>query len=339
VYRPTQRQSQNRNESNAQKAVKEQPQVTPQHIRAVILLGFLLAVPFNFPTAIADTAITSQEIVLRAYLDGFVQIDHKMELRQISVSVNATLLGQTHQNLLIIDENGLPLNYSLEGTTVVIYNIGSMKISVSYLTQDLTFKTGQYWTLSANYPQSLKLVLPNNASIISLSNVPDTIENTAGCLTITMPPGETEVTYTAEHQSTDETNATNRTAAGFELWQILLSAVLVLTVLTSAVAIRRLKPRKTTKPQPQNQQSEIDVDKLLSRHRELRQDEIQVIRYLATKNGKAFESELFELLNLPRTTTWRLIKRLEGMEIVHVKKSRRQNIVLVHEKYLKKQPK
>jgi uncharacterized membrane protein len=63
---------------------------------------------------------------------------------------------------------------------------------------------------------------------------------------------------------------------------------------------------------------------------------VKVVQFLAGKHGRAFEAELFEFLSLPRTTTWRLIKRLEGMEIVEVKKSRRQNIVLIRQRYLKK---
>jgi len=46
--------------------------------------------------------------------------------------------------------------------------------------------------------------------------------------------------------------------------------------------------------------------------------------------------KLYEALNLPRTTTWRMIKRLQSMEIVDVRKSRRQNIVSIRKKYLKK---
>jgi len=65
-------------------------------------------------------------------------------------------------------------------------------------------------------------------------------------------------------------------------------------------------------------------------------EEVQVIRFLAEKHGTAFEAELYEKLNLPRTTTWRLLKRLEKMEIVDIRKSRRQNIVSIRKKYMKK---
>jgi uncharacterized membrane protein len=277
--------------------------------------------------------------VLTAYLDGFIQVDHEITVSQSTVSLNITLLGETHQNILALDDNGLPLNYSLAGTSMVIYSIGSPKVSISYLTQDLTSKVGKYWTINVEYPESLKLIMPSNSSIISLNNVPDSIETLDGCLTLTMPPGETEVTYTAKHATTEQANVPSN--EGFQIWQVVTIVALSTTVFFSAVGIgllRRKKPANALRQiQMQESSGKVDVDKLLSKHRELRQDEIQVIRFLATKNGKAFESELFELLNLPRTTTWRLIRRLEGMEIVQIKKSRRQNVVLVREKYLKKQ--
>ena len=93
--------------------------------------------------------------------------------------------------------------------------------------------------------------------------------------------------------------------------------------------------RKKTLPQPKETASEVDVDKLFEKEKYLRPEEVQVIRFLAEKHGTAFEAELYEKLNLPRTTTWRLLKRLEKMEIVNIRKSRRQNIVSVRKKYMK----
>jgi uncharacterized membrane protein len=290
------------------------------------------------PSAVSATPeIKQQTTVLTAYLDGFVQVKQKIELSQFTISVNTTLLGETRQSLIVTDGEGLPLEYSIKGNNAEILNIGSTKISISYLTQDLTTKMGQYWTISTSYPASIVLVMPKNASIISLNCVPELIENADGLLTLTMPPGNNEVTYTAQPVFTEQTNTTEKDNS-LELWQIITVASLSLILVLSLVGWRLLKNRKSkTKSQAQEIVAEVDIDKLLSKNRELRQDEIQVVRFLADNHGKAFESELFELLNLPRTTTWRLIRRLEGMEIVYVKKSRRQNIVLIRDKYLKKQ--
>jgi len=249
-----------------------------------------------------------------------------------------TLISTIFQNLIIVDENNLPLEYTINDNITSIYNVGSTTIFISYLTEDLTTKAGKYWTISTEYPESIILIMPENASIISINNLPDLIESIDGSLKLTMPTGLNEVIYTTEH-AFDEQSRTTIETSGLELWQMTAIVALVLIVPITLTGVWLQKRKKTTKPEPKKdkKQEEVDLEKLLSKHRELRQDEIQVIKYLASKQGKAFEAELFELLNLPRTTTWRLIRRLEGLEIVHIKKSRRQNIVLVRDKYLKKQ--
>jgi uncharacterized membrane protein len=196
---------------------------------------------------------------------------------------------------------------------------------------------GKYWTVRFDYPESKVLVLPKNASIISINSVPDLIESIDGSLKLTMPSGLTEVTYTAEHFS-DEQNKNTVEGNSFDQWPLAVAVLALSLTVPLTLAGFWLWKRKKNKPKPKTDEplNEVDLEKLFRRHRELSQDETKVLSFLARKHGKAFEAEVFELLNLPRTTTWRLIRRLEGLEIVYVKKSRRQNIVLVRDKYLKK---
>jgi len=152
-----------------------------------------------------------------------------------------------------------------------------------------------------------------------------------------MPSGLTEVTYTTEHFS-DEQNNNTVEGSNFDQWPLAV-AVLALSITVPLTLVGFwLRKKNNNKPKPKTDEplNEVDLEKLFRRHRELSQDETKVLSFLAGKHGKAFEAEVFELLNLPRTTTWRLIRRLEGLEIVSVKKSRRQNIVLIRDKYLKK---
>jgi uncharacterized membrane protein len=51
-------------------------------------------------------------------------------------------------------------------------------------------------------------------------------------------------------------------------------------------------------------------------------------KFLAEKEGKAFEAEIRQRFpDMPRTSLWRLIRRLEGLEIVEVKKIGLENQV------------
>jgi hypothetical protein len=133
------------------------------------IMAFLILI-FSFaPKPIAAQTQVSDSLTLTVYLDGFVQVDQIVEFNQPVLSFNVTLLSDTFQNLLIVDENNLPLEHTINDDIAAIYNVGSSKIIVSYLTQDLTTKAGPYWTITTDYPENIVLVLPRNASIISIN--------------------------------------------------------------------------------------------------------------------------------------------------------------------------
>jgi uncharacterized membrane protein len=49
--------------------------------------------------------------------------------------------------------------------------------------------------------------------------------------------------------------------------------------------------------------------------------------YLAEKDGAAFESELRNKFLLPKTTIWRLVKRLEREGLIEIRKAGGQNLI------------
>lgn len=65
-------------------------------------------------------------------------------------------------------------------------------------------------------------------------------------------------------------------------------------------------------------------------HPHLRQEDRDVIEFLEARGGKAFESEIRDNFpEIPKTSLWRLIKRLEKMEIVSIKRIGLQNQVIL----------
>jgi uncharacterized membrane protein len=297
---------------------------------AAILLFSLLALYASSSLALADDPATLKSLTLRAYLDGYVQVIHELDVDESSPSVNVILLGEP-QGLLVVDEQELLLDFSLADFLVSVDSLGCSWMRTSYFTQDLTSKTGKYWTLRASVPINTTVVLPEEASIISLNAVPDLIESSGDQTTLVMPAGLVEISYVAERIFTEEPTG------GISSW-LLFVAVTLLLILIVAGAVWFLR-RRIPKPPKETEAGSVDVEKLLDREKDLRQEEVQVIRFLAEQNGSAFEAELYERLALPRTTTWRLLKRLEKMEIVEIRKTRRQNIVSVRKKYMKKQVK
>ncbi len=279
------------------------------------------------PTSAQNNPVFSESLTLTVYLDGYVLVNHKLHLNQTYPSQNITLLGQKQDQLLILDEQNLPLDYLQQGNTTTIYSIGANQLKISYITQDLTSKTGRYWTVKTESTTNITIILPEKTSIISLNTIPELIESSNNQVTITMPPGTTEITYIVEHIYQEDPT--------INTWPLI--ALFSLTVPITAFALWFMKRKKPTQPtEPKEAKGEVDTQKLFERETDLRPEEIQVIKYLAEKNGAAFEAELYAKTNLPRTTTWRLVKRLQKMEIIDVRKSRSQNLIAVRKKYMKR---
>ncbi|HDQ05955.1 MAG TPA: hypothetical protein ENN36_04440 [Candidatus Bathyarchaeota archaeon] len=71
-----------------------------------------------------------------------------------------------------------------------------------------------------------------------------------------------------------------------------------------------------------------NVEKIFKMNPQLNQEEKDVIQFLAENEGKAFESQIRERFpDIPRTSLWRLVKRLEKLEIIRVKKIGLENQV------------
>ncbi len=278
------------------------------------------------PLALANNPVTSEALTFTVYLDGYVWVNHELEINQTFPSFNATLLGETRDVIIIVDEQNLPVDYAIIADEALIHSLGASQIKISYFTPDLTSKTGKYWTLKTEVATNTTIKLPEDSSIISLNNVPELIESSNGQVTLVMPPGTVEISYISEHGISNQSQT-------IETWQLI--AIASFLAIASVAFVIWFFRRKKTPPQPKEHVDEVDIDKLFEKEKHLRPEEVQVIRFLAEKHGTAFEAELYEKLNLPRTTTWRLLRRLEKMEIVNIKKSRRQNIVSVRKKYMK----
>jgi uncharacterized membrane protein len=403
---------------------------------------------------------TPETLLLTVYPDGFVFVDYTLQVDPTFPTQNITAFGQVLQDLLIVDNDGLPLDYSISNGTISVYSLGADKIKLSYLTQDLTSKEGRYWTLTIDAPVNTRIILPVETTIISLNKVPEMIETSGNRVELLMNSSLIEATYvigvvgTEEHAqivlSEAETsilsiknlgiNVTeaeaklqeanvafnlgnyvdaetlgyeaknlalqiNQTAtqaqsemdeatdiianaqdegrtvglseaqdlldqaysayndgnysealnlatqaiaeaeeAGIFLseetdpWLIygVFGAILILSIVIFGFFFVRSR-RKLQVVEVEKKKRRIDAERIFLVHKDLLPEEKQAIQFLVENNGEAFEADLYDYLKLPRTTTWRLVKRLEGMGIIKRAKFRRQNLVRIKRKYTLKE--
>ena len=94
-----------------------------------------------------------------------------------------------------------------------------------------------------------------------------------------------------------------------------------------------VKSRKQPEVDTKKKKRRIDAERIFRENKDLMPEEKQAIQFLVDSNGEAFEAELYDYVKLPRTTTWRMVKRLKRMEIITVTKFRRQNLVRLKNKY------
>ena len=91
--------------------------------------------------------------------------------------------------------------------------------------------------------------------------------------------------------------------------------------------------QKQGKTEVQASSVSVDLDQVFSEHRDLRLEDREVIKFLAGSNGEAFASEIRDRFDLPRSSAWRLIRRLEGLEIIEETKVGNQSLIRLQSKY------
>ncbi len=392
---------------------------------------------------------------MTVYPDGFVSVDYTLLVDPTFPTQNITVFGQVLEDLLAVDKNGLPLDYSLINSNISVYSLGTDEISITYITQDLTSKEGRYWTLTLAAPINTRIILPVEATIISLNKVPELIETNGNRVTLLINAGLIEVTYvigvvgTEEHaqivldeaeqtimqiknlgiiiieaetklQEAEDTFAlgnyveaetfgneaknlaiqSNQTATqaqfqiddaektianaqneertvGLDEAQDLLNQAkneyslgnysealsvasqaitkaeeaeiflseepdafpfywVIGIILVPAIVVFGflfVRSRKKPEVEAKKKKRRIDAERIFRENKDFMPEEKQAIQFLVDSNGEAFEAELYDYVKLPRTTTWRMVKRLKRMEIITVTKFRRQNLVRLKNKY------
>ena len=90
-----------------------------------------------------------------------------------------------------------------------------------------------------------------------------------------------------------------------------------------------LVPRPTGVPESQVDKTLLAgiVHRIIEEKPHLRQEDRDVLVFLAQSEGAAFESEVRTRFQLPKTTVWRLVKRLEREELVEIRKAGGQNLI------------
>lgn len=261
---------------------------------------------------------------LTVYRDGVVHVEVCLAVNETEPAISIPLLAGDAYNILTVDENMEPLSYDVNGSTLTVYTLGATSVTVEYDTDTLTSKEAGVWTLKLTAPFHLTVTLPKNSTIIYLSSPPSTINVEGSTITLTLQPGDWEVSYelpvappspspapspTPSPQPTPSPAPTPlpRPQPAFQWPQYAaIAAVVAVAVGVLLVALRRRRRAKSLRTE----------------------EEAEVVKFIKESGGRVMEAELREVFpHIPRTSMWRLIRRLERRGVVRVRKVGMQNVV------------
>jgi uncharacterized membrane protein len=78
---------------------------------------------------------------------------------------------------------------------------------------------------------------------------------------------------------------------------------------------------------------EVELELLFEEHPELRIDDREALRFMAEHGGEAFAHEVRERFDIPRTSAWRMVQRLQRFEVIEERKVGGQSLLTIVERY------
>jgi uncharacterized membrane protein len=282
---------------------------------SVAVLAALVALSALTVFVAGEYRFSSESMSLTVYRDGLVHVSQVLAVNDSYPEIFVPLLVASVENILVLDQDERAVDYEENGLNMTIYSLGAEKISLEYDTIALTQKEAEVWTLTADTPSAASVFLPQNATVVYLNQMPAAIDTQGSTITLSLFPSSWEISYVLPLVPIDELPDDGRTSPPLPLEYLIVAAVAVVAAVLAALLLVKRRKRP-------------NVEKILKAYPQLMTDDREVIKFLAEKDGKAFEAEIREKFpDMPRTSLWRLVRRLERLEIVEVKKIGLENQV------------
>ncbi len=274
----------------------------------------LLAVSASQSVVPVQSENPQLSVRVRLFPDGWADVELSVNLTEGEAFTVLPLMGDP-EALLAVDEDRAPLNYSLEGGSVLIATLGSRRVTVFYQTPSLTAKSGGIWnvTVSPNVTSWIAITLPNGSTVVGLSDVPERVQSEGERITLAFISDSVWVSYVipppvgpgrgSARSGPGETEGPTRWAS----WG--LPAAVLAAGVGAAIALLIRSPRR---PAPSGELDSTDA---------------AILEALARMGGEAYQADLIRSLRLPRSTVWRRIRRLAKEGYVELREGERGKVV------------
>ena len=303
------------------------------------VLSALLLLSLFIPLSAAQYTVESTELVV--YPDGYVRVVQVVRPDDYTVAVTLPLLNESPEGIMVVDEDGSPLPYEIVNSTLAVYFENASLVKVTYYTSALTSKEGSVWRIKLSSDTPVTFHLPDNAVVVKLSTVPLMVEKNH----IVMPAGNVSISYVIEKFAGEDpayagdlpgdggdvggeagspgTSASGGSGTGWPLYLLPALGLAFAGAGYSVMAKRKRKSGEKDAPLPMTRE---EYRRKLEEG-DLTGDEIRVLLYIYDRGGRTTQAEVKKMLNIPKTTAWRMFKRLEERGLIRVYKKRRENWV------------
>ncbi|MCW4013474.1 MAG: winged helix-turn-helix transcriptional regulator [Candidatus Bathyarchaeota archaeon] len=147
---------------------------------------------------------SSDSLAVRVYSDGSVDVEYVIEPDTTLAQVNVSLVGELYQDVIVVDQDGIILDWVINPDGIEVDSLGSTAITITYTTDSLTDKTGSQWSVEVTTDINLVYTLPKGAVLTGLNPAPTGISVIDSQATITMPAGTSSIAYMIGTTGTQE---------------------------------------------------------------------------------------------------------------------------------------
>ncbi|MCX8167921.1 MAG: winged helix-turn-helix transcriptional regulator [Ignisphaera sp.] len=214
--------------------------------------------------------------------------------------------------------DGEPIPVMYENRTLYLIVQESSSVNISYIANVSIVDSIFYLLIETNITTTLRIPVPN----VVLLTVPREIvsyEREGNTLTLTIR-GPQELRYTLRppqisppiKTTPTDTQWTTQPSMGqpnYVLWISTAGLIAVAAVVGMYLYLKKRRPRELI-------ETLNDVD-------------VAIIKVLDAKGGSALQAELQNSINIPKTTLWRHIRKLEKLGIVRIEKVGLQNRIIL----------
>lgn len=309
----------------------------------VAICSYILHQNFNYTYIVyGSTEYYNGSILYNTYYNGSVLVTIILRLHE-KLKITLPLEGEVKpESIIVLDEHGLPLPYDHNKTSIIIYSLNSTRITLIYMTEELVSYSNGIWILHIKPFLPPVVILPENSILLKYDGNPQIraedgriILHYSSCgeyrvyFTLAIPVKEvigkvegttqtipvTNLTLTPTRTPTNTiTPAKLKLEEAYPLDNLLKIMVIPAITVLLVIIILYLRKRRL---------SSLTISKSILDERDR-----EIIDMVKTK-GAISLSELTKLLNVPKSTIWRRVRKLQKLGYIEVERVSGKLIVKV----------